>query len=79
MLSLHCNGVNSYVFINGVGIYKFKAKDSGVNAAPLCLGNVSKKFSAGNMKKTWLFGYANDFQLIMTVLMLLIFWVFTSI
>ena len=33
-LSLHCNGVNSYIFVNGVKIQKFKAKDSEVNAVP---------------------------------------------
>ena len=26
-LSLHYNGVNSYLFINGIEIHKFKAKD----------------------------------------------------
>ena len=26
-LSLHCNGANSYVFVNGIEIYKFKAHD----------------------------------------------------
>ena len=30
-LSLHYNGVNSYIFVNGVEIYKFKAKDSEIN------------------------------------------------
>ena len=25
-LSLHCNGANSYLFVNGIEIYKFKAK-----------------------------------------------------
>ena len=50
-LSLYYNGVNSYTFVE---IYKFKAKDPEINAAPLCLGNVSKKFSASNMKKTGL-------------------------
>ena len=44
-LSLHYNGVNSYIFVNGVEIYKFKAKDSEINAAPSCLVNVSKDFS----------------------------------
>ena len=53
-LSLYYNGVNSYIFVNGVEIYKFKAKGSEINAAPLCLGNVSKTFSASNMKKTGL-------------------------
>ena len=26
-LSLHCNGANSYLFVSGTEIYKFKAKD----------------------------------------------------
>ena len=37
-------GVNSYVFVNGVEIYKFKAKYSEINAAPFCLGSVSNDF-----------------------------------
>ena len=41
-LSLHYNGANSYSFVNGTVIYKFKAKDSKIFATPLCLGNVSK-------------------------------------
>ena len=41
-LSLHYNGANSYLFVNGAEIYKFKAKDSEIVASPLCLGNVSK-------------------------------------
>ena len=32
--------MNSYIFVNGVEIYKFKANNSEINAAPLCLGNV---------------------------------------
>ena len=50
-LSLHCNGANSYLFVNGTEIYKFKAKDSEIVASPLCLGNISKDWSAHNMKK----------------------------
>ena len=41
-LSLHYNGANSYLFVNGTEIYKFKAKDSEIVATPLCLGNISK-------------------------------------
>ena len=48
--SLHYNGVNSYLFVNSVKIYKFEAKNSEKNAAPLCLGNVSKESSADNIK-----------------------------
>ena len=51
-LSLHYNGANSYLFVNGTEIYKFKAKDSEIVATPLCLGSISKDFSADNMKKT---------------------------
>ena len=39
-LSLHYNGANSYLFVNGTEIYKFKAKDSEIVASPLCLGNI---------------------------------------
>ena len=41
-LSLHYNGANSYLFVNGTEIYKFKATDSKIVASPLCLGNISK-------------------------------------
>ena len=34
-LSLHYNGANSYLFVNGTKIYKFKAKDSEIVATPL--------------------------------------------
>ena len=36
-LSLHYNGANSYLFVNGVEIYKFKVKDSKIVARPLLL------------------------------------------
>ena len=50
-LSLHCNGANSYLFVNGTEIYKFKAKNSEIVASPLCSGNMSKDWSTDNMKK----------------------------
>ena len=43
-LSFYYNGVNSYLFVNGIEIYKFRAKDSEINGAPSCLGNVFKDF-----------------------------------
>ena len=36
--SLHCNGANSYLFVNGTEIHKSKAKDSKIIATLLCLG-----------------------------------------
>ena len=50
-LSLHYNEVNSYLFVDGKETVKFKAEDSEIAASPLCLGNISKDWSADNMKK----------------------------
>ena len=61
-LSLHYNGANSYLFVNGTEIIKFKAKDSEIVATPLYLGNISKDFSVDNMKKIGLNGYIYDFS-----------------
>ena len=42
-LSLHYyNGANSYLFVNGAEIHKFKAKDSEIVQIPLCVGNFQK-------------------------------------
>ena len=43
-LSLHYNRANSYLFVNGTDIIKFKAKDSEIEASPLCLGTISRKY-----------------------------------
>ena len=61
-LSLHYNRANSYLFVNGKEIHKFKAKDSEIVAAPLWLGNIWKEWSVNNMKKTELNGYVYDFS-----------------
>ena len=59
---LHYNGANSYFFVNGVEIHKFKAKGSEINAILLCLGKISKDFPLDNMKNTGLNGYVDDFS-----------------
>ena len=61
-LGLHYNGANSYLFVNGTEIYKFKAKDSEIVPRPLCLGNISKGWFTDNMKKTGFNGYVYDFS-----------------
>ena len=61
-LSLHYNGANSYLFVNGTEIYKLKAKDSENVASPLCLGNISKDWSIDIMKRTGFTGYVYDFS-----------------
>ena len=50
-LRLNHNGANSYSFVNGKEIHKFKAKYSEIIATLLCLGNISKDWSEDNMKK----------------------------
>ena len=60
-LSLHYNGANTYLFVNGTEIYKFNAKDSEIVATPSCLGNISKDWSVENMKKAGFNGYVYDF------------------
>ena len=61
-MSLHYNGANSYLFVNGTEMYKLKAKDSEIAASPLCLGNISKDWSTDNINKTGLTGYVYDFS-----------------
>ena len=50
-LNLQHNGVNSYLFVNGTEVHKFKAEDSEIVATPLYLGNISKDLSVDNLKK----------------------------
>ena len=61
-LRLHYNRANSYLFVNGTEIHKFKAKGSEIVATPLCLGNISKDWSVDNIKKTGLNGYVYGFS-----------------
>ena len=61
-LTLHYNGANSCLFVNGTEIIKSKAKDSEIVTRPLCLGNISKDWSADNMKKNGFTGYVYDFS-----------------
>ena len=61
-LNLHYNGANSYLFVNGTEIIKFKAKDSEILAYSLCLGNFSKDWLQDNMRKTGFNGYSYDFS-----------------
>ena len=61
-LSLHYNETNSYLFVKGIEIYKFKAKDCEIFVGPVCLGNISNDWSVDNMKKTGFTGYVYDFS-----------------
>ena len=52
VLSLHFNGSKSFLIVNAVKMYQFKAKDSEIKPYPLSLGNISKDFPIDYMKKT---------------------------
>ena len=64
-LSPHYNEANSYLFVNGIEIHKFTAKDSEI-VPSLCLRNISKDFSASNMKKAGfnnhIYGFSVDYD-----------------
>ena len=62
MECLHCNGSNSFLFINATKVYQFKAKKSEIKNCALRLGNVSKDFTINNMKKTRLKEVVNFFS-----------------
>ena len=64
VLSLHCNGSNSLLFVNATKIYQFKVKDSkNKKYYALCLGNISKEFTIHNMKKNRIERNCNFFSI----------------
>ena len=46
--------MNSYMFVYGVEIDKFEAKNYEINAATQCLNSVPKDFSVDDMKSNWI-------------------------
>ena len=77
--SLHQNGANRYLFVNGTKSYKFKAKDSEIVPYSLCLGNILKNWTNGNIKKQDLMGTIMILVLIKSPLMNLVQQTFTNI
>ena len=61
VLSLHYNGDNSYLFVNGTQELKFKARDDQIFKEELCVGNISDGWLTTNSKKTGLYGKVYDF------------------
>ena len=56
VLSLHYNGDDSYLCVNGKRELKFKAKDNQIVKEILGLGNISDDWTAANAPKTELWG-----------------------
>ena len=63
VMSIHYNGDESYLFINGTQELKFKAKNSELARNKFCVGNISEDFSITNMEKTGLFGTVYDLSI----------------
>ena len=61
VLSLHYNGNNSYLFVNGKQKLKFKCKTDQLVKENLCLGNLSDQWTRSESEKTGLYGKIYDF------------------
>ena len=61
ILSLHYNGDNSYLFVNGRQELKFKAKTDQLVKEKLCIGNLSDQWTTSESKKTGAYGKIYDF------------------
>ena len=61
VLSLHYNGNNSYLYVNGNQELKFKAKTDQLVKEKLCLGNLSDQWTTSESEKTGLHEKIYDF------------------
>ena len=63
-LSLHYNGKNSYIFVNGADMHIIKGKDSEIKTTLVYLGSISKDFSIDSTKNNGFHGYVYDFNVV---------------
>ena len=61
MLSLHYNGDDSYLFVNGRQELKFKTKTDQLVKEKLCIGNLSDQWTTSESEKTGAYGKIYDF------------------
>ena len=61
MLSLHYNGDDSYLFVNGRQELKFKCKTDQLVKEKLCIGNLIDQWTTSESEKTGLYGSIYDF------------------
>ena len=62
-LSLHYNGDNNYMLVNGKEIFKLKADNRNINfPAQFCLGSISNGFGATESREVCLIGDVYDFS-----------------
>ena len=61
VLSLHYNGDDRYLFVNGRQELKFKCKTDQLVKEKLCIGNLSGEWTTSESEKTGLYGNIYDF------------------
>ena len=62
-MSLHYDSDNSYLFVNGKEICKFKASNKNSNfSSQFCLGSISKKFDYVDSEQVSFKGNVYDFS-----------------
>ena len=61
ILSLHYNGDDSYLFVNGSQELKFKAKTDQLVKEKLCIGNLSDQWTTSESEKTGVYRKICDF------------------
>ena len=61
VLSLHYNGDNSYLLVNGRQELKLKAKTDQLVIEKLCIGNLSDRWTTSESEKTGTYGQIYDF------------------
>ena len=61
VFSLHYNGDDSYLFVNGKQELKFKCKTEHLVKEKLCLGNLSDQWTTSKFEKSGLYGNIYDF------------------
>ena len=59
---MHFNDDNSYLFVNGREVTKFKAKNSELIKYPMCLGGLPKDYNKNSLKDIGLYGNVFDFS-----------------
>ena len=65
ILSVHYNGDDSYLFVNNIQQYKFKAKDSAIKTRKLCLGGFSSDSSLSDFTAiSQIYHFSVDYQLV---------------
>ena len=78
-LSLHYNGDNSYLVVNGKEVTKFKANNSELIKYRMCLERLSKDYDRDSRKNTGLYGNVYDFSVTIVLFQMIKYLIFMLI